>query len=54
MWQTAAVCVIVAAAAAWITWRLLLPTTWQARLRTLAGRAPARPPDGCGCARDPL
>jgi hypothetical protein len=54
MLQTLAAYVIVAAAAAFVAWRLLLPVAWKGRLRALVRRAPAPPQDGCGCARDPL
>ena len=54
MAQTIAVYVIVAAATAFVAWRLFLPAAWKARLRALVRRAPAPPQDGCGCARDSL
>ena len=50
MLQTIATYLIVGVAAAWLAWRLVLPRPWQARLRTLIGRAP--PSDGCACGRD--
>jgi len=54
MTQTLTAYVIVAAATAFVAWRLFLPVAWKARLRALARRTPAPPQDGCGCARDPL
>jgi hypothetical protein len=54
MTQTIAAYVIVAAAAAFVVWRLFVPVAWKARLRALVRHRPAPPQDGCGCARDPL
>jgi hypothetical protein len=54
MLQTLATYLIVAAAAAFVAWRLVLPAGWKARVRARVRRTPAPAQDGCGCARDPL
>jgi|GEM_PF-5989836 len=48
--QTILVGLIVAGAAGWVAWRLLLPASIRARLRRCAGLAATRPAAGCsGC-----
>jgi hypothetical protein len=50
MLQTLAVSAIVAAAASWLAWRLVIPAGWQARVRARWGGPGSQP--GCGCGRD--
>jgi hypothetical protein len=55
MWQDALVYAIVAIAATWVAWSVLLPSAWRAPLRACVRRAlgcSARVDtrDGCGCA----
>ncbi len=47
MIQTVAVYVIVAGAAAWVVWRMILPATIRARLRARVSGKDCG--DDCGC-----
>ena len=53
MWQSIASYLIVAAAAAWVAWSVLLPRAWRTRLRARLSGAPRDAADGCACDRDP-
>lgn len=52
MAQTVLTYLIVAVAAAWVAWRVLLPARWQAHLRGLLRRDAPPPAGGCHCGRD--
>lgn len=56
MWQTVLVYAIVAAAASWVTWRVLLPAHWRdalrARIERVRGRTSPARIDACACGRD--
>jgi len=53
MWQIVIVYAIVAAAASWVAWHVLLPTTWRRVLRAYldkaCGRAPQARSRTCAC-----
>ena len=57
MWQSVIVYLVVAGAAGWVVWTVLLPGAWRAALRArleqALGRAPtARSERACACDRE--
>ncbi|MBI3516250.1 MAG: hypothetical protein HY060_19635 [Proteobacteria bacterium] len=52
MWQNLASYLIVAAAAVWVAWSVLLPRAWRERVRTRLSGAPRDGDTDCGCGRD--
>jgi hypothetical protein len=51
MWQSLAAYTIVAVAAAWVMWSVLVPRSWRTRLRTRVSGATASRDDDCGCGK---
>jgi hypothetical protein len=51
MWQAVVTYLIVAGAAAWVAWHVVLPTGWRAAVRARLSRADAAPGDcdDCDC-----